>query len=78
MINGVVECWSTGVVECWSDGVMRKNRNRGYKKLTVWNDAIHYYVITCEVFRPFPYDLKRVASQQIASVDSVHRNIAEG
>jgi len=44
----------------------------------VWNDAIHYYVITCEVFRPFPYDLKRVASQQIASADSVHRNIAEG
>ena len=44
----------------------------------MWNDAIHYYVITCEVFRPFPYDLKRVASQQIASVDSVHRNIAEG
>jgi len=56
----------------------RKNRNRGYKKLFVWNDAIHYYVITCEVFRPFPYDLKRVASQQIASADSVHRNIAEG
>ncbi len=58
--------------------MIRKNRNRGYKKLTVWNDAIHYYVITCEVFRPFPYDLKRVASQQIASADSVHRNIAEG
>ena len=57
---------------------MKKNLNRGYKNLTVWNDAIHYYVITCEVFRPFPYDLKRVASQQIASVDSVHRNIAEG
>jgi four helix bundle protein len=44
----------------------------------VWNDAIHYYVITCEVFRSFPYDLKRVVSQQIASADSVHRNIAEG
>ena len=56
----------------------RKNRNRGYKKLIVWNDAIHYYVITCEVFRSFPYDLKRVVSQQIASADSVHRNIAEG
>ena len=25
---------------------MRKNRNGGYQKLTVWNDAIHYYVIT--------------------------------
>jgi four helix bundle protein len=59
-------------------GVMRRNRNRGYKKLTVWNDAIHYYAMTCEIFRPFPFDLKRVVSQQIASVDSVHRNIAEG
>ena len=57
---------------------MRKNRNRGYQKLTVWNDAIEYYVLTCDAFRPFPYDLKRVASQHIASVDSVHRNIAEG
>jgi len=56
----------------------RKNRNRGYKKLTVWNDAIRYYVLTCEVFRSLPYELRRVVSQQIASVDSVHRNIAEG
>jgi len=30
------------------------------------------------VFRNFPFELKRVASQQIASADSVHRNIAEG
>ena len=58
--------------------MIRKNRNRGYKKLTVWNDAIRYYVLTCEVFRSLPYDLRRVVSQQIASVDSVHRNIAEG
>ena len=57
---------------------MRKNRNRGYQKLTVWNDAIEYYVLTCDVFRAFPFELKRVASQQISSTDSVHRNIAEG
>jgi four helix bundle protein len=56
----------------------RKNRNRGYKQLTVWNDAADFYVLTCRVFRKFPYELKRVASQQIASADSVHRNIAEG
>lgn len=56
----------------------RKNINRGYMKLTVWQDAKTYYVITCRAFRAFPYELKRVASQQIASVDSVHRNIAEG
>ena len=57
---------------------MRKNKNRGYQKLIVWNDAINYYALTCEVFRSFPFELKRVASQQIASADSVHRNIAEG
>jgi four helix bundle protein len=58
--------------------MMRKNKNRGYQKLRVWNDAIDYYVLTCKIFRKFPYELKRVASQAIASSDSVHRNIAEG
>jgi len=57
---------------------MRKNKNRGYQKLRVWNDAIDYYAETCRVFRKFPYELKRVAGQAIASADSVHRNIAEG
>ena len=56
----------------------RRNRNRGYQKLIVWNDAINFYLLTYDVFRSFPYELKRVASQQIASADSVHRNIAEG
>ena len=57
---------------------VRKNKNRGYQKLTVWCDAIQYYAMTQEVFRKFPYELKRVAAQAIASSDSVHRNIAEG
>ena len=57
---------------------MRKNKNRGYQKLRVWNDAIDYYIQTCDAFRAFPYELKRVAAQAIASSDSVHRNISEG
>ena len=57
---------------------MRKNRNRGYQKLRVWNDAIEYYTQTCKVFRKFPYELKRISSQAISSSDSVHRNISEG
>jgi len=57
---------------------MRKIKNRGYKKLRVWNDAIDYYAMTYKIFKKFPYELKRVASQAIASSDSVHRNIAEG
>ncbi|MDH3898231.1 MAG: four helix bundle protein, partial [Deltaproteobacteria bacterium] len=43
-----------------------------------WNDAVEYYKETCKVFRKFPYELKRVANQAIASSDSIHRNISEG
>ncbi len=57
---------------------MRKNKNRGFQKLRVWQDAIEYYKHTYNMFRHFPFELKRVASQAIASSDSVHRNISEG
>jgi four helix bundle protein len=56
----------------------RRNVNRGYRKLTVWQNTIGYYALTCEVFRAFPFVLQRVPAQQIASVNSIHRNIAEG
>lgn len=68
-------------MEGWKDEMnfdQRRNVNRGYRKLVVWQDAIDFYVQTCRVFRGFPFELKRVASQQITSADSVHRNIAEG
>jgi four helix bundle protein len=55
-----------------------RNKNRGYQQLRVWQDAIDFYASCCCVFRALPYDLRRVASQAIASADSVHRNIAEG
>ena len=57
---------------------MRRNKNRGYKKLRVWQDAIEFYKQTYYVFRHYPFELKKVASQAIASSDSVHRNISEG
>jgi hypothetical protein len=53
-----------------------KNRNRGYKQLRVWEDAITLYVDTCRLFKPQAFEMKRVAGQAIASADSVHRNIA--
>jgi four helix bundle protein len=55
-----------------------KNKNRGYQQLRVWDDAVEYYRLSCVVFRKLPYELRRIASQAIASADSVHRNIAEG
>lgn len=57
---------------------MKKNKNRGYQKLRVWNDAIDFYHLTCSVFRNLPFELKKIGSHAIASSDSVHRNIAEG
>ncbi len=56
----------------------RRNTNRGYMQLTVWQDAMTYYQLTCSVFLPLPYRMNRVVSQQVGCVDSVHRNIAEG
>ncbi len=55
-----------------------KNKNRGYQQLRVWQDAVEFYKLSSQLFRKFPYDLKRVASQATAASDSVHRNIAEG
>lgn len=46
--------------------------------MTVWQDAADLYVLTSQMFRKCPYELRRIAANQIASVDSVHRNIAEG
>jgi four helix bundle protein len=57
---------------------VRKNINRGYMKLIVWQDARKLYVIIYRILKNFPYELRKVASNQIASVDSIYRNIAEG
>jgi four helix bundle protein len=54
-----------------------KNKNRGYQQFRVWQDAIEFYKLNSQIFRKLPFDLKRVASQ-VASSDSVHRNISEG
>jgi len=54
-----------------------RNKNRGYQQLRVWEEAIDFYVANARIFRSFPHELKRVASQAIASADSVHRNIAD-
>jgi four helix bundle protein len=56
----------------------RRNKNRGYQQLRVWQDAVELYRLTCQAVRDWPFDRKKVAGQAIASCDSVHRNIAEG
>lgn len=56
----------------------RKNKNRGYQQLLVWQDAIELYGLAWDVVRRWPFELKKLVSQSMASSDSVHRNIAEG
>ena len=55
-----------------------RNKNRGYQRLLVWQDAIELYGLSCRLVRGWPFEMKRIASQAISSSDSVHRNIAEG
>ena len=56
----------------------RKNINRGFKKLRVWQDAVDLYILACRVFTNFPFELKKVASNSIDAAHSISRNIAEG
>ena len=56
----------------------RRNVNRGFRKLRVWQDAISLYVISSKAFADFPYHLTRVAANAIDAAHSVSRNIAEG
>ena len=56
----------------------RKNINRGFKKLRVWQDSVSLYVLAAEIFMKFPYGFRKTASQAIDTVHSISRNIAEG
>jgi len=56
----------------------RRNANRAFTKLVVWNDAVQLYVPACQVFRGFPFELKKVAANSTDAAQSISRNIAEG
>ena len=56
----------------------RKNINRGFKKLSVWQDAVSLYVLACKIFANFPFELKKVAANSIDAAHSISRNISEG
>lgn len=56
----------------------RKNINRGFRKLKVWQDAFSLYVLACKIFVKFPFELRKVVANGIDSAHSISRNIAEG
>jgi four helix bundle protein len=56
----------------------RKNINRGFKRLRVWQDSVALYLLACKIFSKFPFELKKVASNAIDAAHSISRNISEG
>jgi len=56
----------------------RKNINRGYKKLEVWQDAVELYVLASSIFSKLPYTHLKVSSNSIDAAHSISRNISEG
>jgi hypothetical protein len=45
----------------------RKNINRGFKKLRVWQDAVSLYILSCKIFAAFPFEFKKVAANSPAA-----------
>jgi four helix bundle protein len=58
--------------------IERRNINRGFRNLRVWQDSVALYVLSWKTFASFPYSLRKTTSQALDSAHSISRNIAEG
>lgn len=56
----------------------RKNINRGYTKLRVWENSISLFKLVYELLKDLPYELSRTKSNLIDAAHSINRNISEG
>jgi four helix bundle protein len=56
----------------------RKNLNRGFKKLRVWQEVVSLYVMAYKELAHLPFELKRVVANSIDVAHSISRNISEG
>ena len=56
----------------------RRNKNRGFKQLRVWQDSIELFVLVNKLLKPFPYELNKPRMNTLDACHSVQRNISEG
>jgi len=56
----------------------RKNINRGYAKLRVWEDAISLFKLVYKTNKNFPYEVSKSRNNILDAAHSISRNIAEG
>ena len=57
---------------------IRKNKNRGYRKLRAWQKAIELYRLICEKVKEIPDNPYRLIDQIMEAASSISANIAEG
>ena len=60
------------------DHTKRRNINRGYMKLEVWQDAMELFKLTSDIMGGAPNVDFRLRSQILDSAQSIASNIAEG
>jgi four helix bundle protein len=58
--------------------VNRKNKNRGFKQLDVWSNAVDLFVLLNKMLRGLPYEFAKSKSNTLDACHSISRNIAEG
>lgn len=58
--------------------IKRKNINRGYTKLRVWEDSVLLFKLVYKTNKNFPYELSKSRNNILDAAHSISRNIAEG
>ncbi|MDA3907179.1 MAG: four helix bundle protein [Bacteroidales bacterium] len=56
----------------------RKNRNRGFKQLRVWQDSVTLFVLVNRILKYVSYNYNKPKSNTLDAAHSILRNIAEG
>lgn len=56
----------------------RKNKNRGFQQLRVWNEAVDLFVFIDLLMKDLPYHLNKSKMNTLDACHSIQRNIAEG
>jgi four helix bundle protein len=76
-MSGFVDEWILGLLDCWiMEYTIRRNLNRGYMKLEVWQRGMDLFEMAYRLASAVP-DFK-LRSQFTDAAQSVSANIAEG
>lgn len=58
--------------------IKRKNVNRGYTQLRVWNNSVSLYKLVFQILNDLPFELGKSKHNILDASHSISRNIAEG